>query len=483
MRKGKRGRAQASALCRRLLTFAALITFAAQTAAFAPAQKRARGGKTDAPRKRLADAPRAKLTKRDDALLEDLSRRSFRFFWEQSDAKTGLTLDRARADGSPYPKDSSSYNVASIASTGFALTGLCIAAGRGWVERDEARERAKITLDFFANRAENVRGWFYHFVDATTGERRWRSEVSSIDTALLLAGILTVKQCFAEDPEIPRLADEIYRRVDFVWMLNGHPTILSMGYKPESGFLEARWDTYSEHLILQLLAIGSTARPIPPSAWGAWARHRLTYGGYTFLTPFIGCHGGNPLFVHQYPHGWIDFRGLRESRYPYTDYFANGVAATKAHRLFCMTELARDFPKSYDENLWGVTASDGERGYIAWGGPPRDPQIDGTVVPCAAAGSLVFTPDLSLSALRSMKKRFGEKIYKRYGFVDAFNPTTGWIAPDVIGIDLGMTLLAAENLRSGGVWSWFMRNSEITRALKSAGLTPRRKPRAGSRRR
>jgi len=464
-------RAVLSQLCRRLLPVVLLLSQAVQTSAVAQTQK---------PMGRRAHA---RLSKGDDAFLEDLSRRSFMFFWEHSDSSTGLTLDRAHTDGTAYPKEASNYNIASIASNGFGLTGLCVAAERGWLPREEIRRRVRLTLDYFANRAENVHGWFYHFVDAATGERRWNSEVSSIDTALLLGGVLTAKQCFADDAEIPRLADAIYRRVDFGWMLNGHPTLLSMGYKPESGFLEARWDTFSEHLILQLLAIGSPTHPIPPAAWRAWRRHRYTYRGYTFITPNIWHRGGNPLFVHQYPHGWVDFRGRRESWYPFTSYFENSVAATRAHRLFCIEELARDFPRSYGENVWGVTASDSAKGYLAWGGPPRDPEIDGTVVPCAAAGSLMFTPELSLAALKTMKEKYGEKVYGRYGFADAFNPTTGWVDSDVIGINLGITLLSAENLRTGNVWRWFMRNPEIPRAMRLAGLRPSAAPPRGLRHR
>ena len=414
----------------------------------------------------------------DEAFLEDLSRRSFQFFWEQSNPQTGLTLDRARADGSPYPADTSNYNVASIASTGFGLTALCIAAERGWVTRNEARQRVLTTLDFFANRATHKHGWFYHFVDATTGERRWKSEISSIDTALLLGGVLTVRQYFDKDAEIARLADSIYRRVDFVWMLNRHPSILSHGWKPETGFLKPRWGTYDEHMILQLLAIGSVTHPITPRSWRAWALTRITYKDFTFLVPSASPQSGNPLFVHQFSHAWIDFRGRREGWYPFTNYFENSVVATRAQRAFCDNELAREFPASYDENLWGITASDSAKGYLAWGAPPRDPQIDGTLVPCAPAGSLMLTPDISLAALRTMRERFGERIYKRYGFVDAFNPTTNWVNADVIGIDLGITLLSAENLRTGNVWRWFMRNPEIPRAMDSVGLKERKKARA-----
>jgi len=417
----------------------------------------------------------------DEAFLEDLSRRSFQYFLEHSNPQTGLTLDRARADGSPYPADTSNHNVASIASTGFGLTALCIAAERGWVMRDEARRRVVTTLDFFANRATNERGWFYHFVDAETGERRWRSEISSIDTALLLGGVLTARQCFARDPEVVRLADFIYRRVDFVWMLNGHPSILAHGWKPETGFLKARWGTYDEHLILQLLAIGSPTHPISPRSWRGWAQTRITYKEFTFIAPSSSPQSGNPLFVHQFSHAWVDFRGRREDWYPFTNYFENSVAATRAQQAFSANELAREFPASYGENLWGITASDSAKGYIAWGAPPRDPQIDGTLVPCAPAGSLMFTPDISLATLRTMHERFGERIYKRYGFVDAFNPTTNWVNADVIGIDLGVTLLSAENLRTGNVWRWFMRNPEIPRAMDAVGLRQTSKGAKGNR--
>jgi hypothetical protein len=145
------------------------------------------------------------------------------------------------------------------------------------------------------------------------------------------------------------------------------------------------------------------------------------------------------------------------------------VKATHAQRHFCI-DLAREFPKSYSENVWGITASDSEKGYVAWGGPPRDPAIDGTVVPCAAGGSLMFAPEIAVAALREMRERYGDRNYGRYGFADAFNPTTGWVGPDVIGIDVGITLVSAENLRSGFVWRYFMRNAEIPRALRLAGL-------------
>jgi hypothetical protein len=402
------------------------------------------------------------LSAEDDGLLEDLSKRSFLFFWEQADPQTGIVRDRSRTNGSPVEGDA--RDIGSIASVGFGLTGLCIAAERGWVPRSAAVDRTRITLRFFAERLEHRRGWFYHFINLHTGAREWASELSSIDTALLVAGVLTVRQCFAGEAEIPRLAEAIYRRIDFNWMLAGDPLLLSHGWKPEEGFLKSRWDHYCELMILYLVAIGSPTHPIPAESWRAWRRPTITFETFSYIG------GPPPLFVHQYAHAWVDFRGRREREPPHIDWWENSVVATRAHKAFCL-RLASEFP-GYTEHVWGITASDSRQGYVAWGGPPRHERIDGTVVPCAAAGSLMFAPDIILPAVREMRSRFGDRIYERYGFADAFHPTDGWVNPDVIGIDLGITLLSAENLRTGRVWAWFMRNAEIPAAMERVGLHP-----------
>ena len=395
---------------------------------------------------------------RDQAFLEDLERRSFQYFWDQASPDTGLVLDRTRTDGTPSDEDH--RYIASIAATGFGLTAICIASERGWISRSAARARVSATLRFFADRALQEHGWFYHWMDVNTGERRWRSEVSSIDTALLIAGVLTARQYFRDDPDIPKLATKIYDRIDFPWMLNGHPTLLSMGWHPETGFIKARWDNYSEHPILYLLAIGSRTHPITPASWYAWERNWNEYAGYRYL-------GKTPLFTYQYSHAWVDFRGRREAKGERIDYFGNSVKATLAHRQFCI-DLAKEFP-GYGPNMWGISASDSAKGYVAWGGPPRDRAIDGTVVPYVAAGSLMFIPRLANAALRTIHSRYS-RVYGKYGFADAFNPNNGWVNRDVIGIDLGITVLGAENARSGNVWRWFMRNIEIRRALDLAEL-------------
>jgi len=408
-----------------------------------------------------AKAPPA-FSKTDEKFIDDLQHRSFLYFWEQADAHTGLVPDRARADNSPL--DENHRDVGSIAATGFGLTALCIGAEHGWITADQARERARNTLRFFAHQAFQEHGWFYHWLDTKSGERRWQSEVSSIDTALLLAGVLTARQCFRDDLEIRNLATKIYVRVDFRWMLNGHPLLLAHGWKPETGFLKPRWDTYSEDTILYLLAIASPAHTISPRSWYALWRDRYRYEGLEYFTTI-----GVPLFMHQYSHAWIDYRHRRETSGDHIDYFQNSINATLAHRAFCKN-LAHEFP-GYGPDIWGITASDSAKGYLAWGGPPRDPEIDGTVVPSAAGGSLMFTAQQSTAALRTMREKFGDRVYGRYGFVDAFNPQTSWVDSDVIGINVGIILLSAENMRSEHVWRWFMSNAEIPGAMQRIGLT------------
>lgn len=400
------------------------------------------------------------LTREDQAFLDDLEQRSFRFFDKQADPTTGQVRDRARADGSVH--DANNRDVASIAATGFGLTSLCIAAERGWLPRQTAVGRARTTVRFLERVMPHEHGWFHHFVNAKTGERVWQSEVSSIDTALLIAGVLSVRQCFRDDPELTRSADTVYRRIDFGWMRNGDPALLSMGWKPESGFLSARWEHYCELMILYLLGIASPTHPLPAASWYAWQRPTVRFEQYSFIG------AADPLFVHQYSHAWIDFRGRREARAPHIDWWENSVAATRAHKAFCLS-LSRRFP-AYAGDIWGITASDGPHGYQAWGGPPEHGPIDGTVVPSAAGGSLMFVPEITLPALKAMKAKFGGTIYGIYGFADAFQPQTGWVNRDVLGIDVGITLLSAENLRTGAVWRWFMANREIPKALDSVGL-------------
>jgi hypothetical protein len=408
------------------------------------------------------------LSRLDIDLLDDIQRRSFRYFWDHADPHTGLVLDRVRSDGKP--DQPWHQNVASIAATGFGLTALCIAADHRWISRDTARARILNTLRFFAMQAPQVHGWFYHFMDSSTGQRVWKSEISSIDTALLLSGILTARRAFSDDPEIVTLATLIYNRVNFLWMLDGSRDVLRHGWRPETGFIKYDWDSYSELMILYVLAIGSPTHPISPSSWYNWKLPVVQLDNYTYV-------GGGPLFIQQYSQAYVDLRDRTQVQLaptntyvPSVNYFANAVAATRAQQAMAVA-LSNKFP-GYSSEIWGITASESAKGYLAWGGSPNDPRIDGTVVPAAAGGSLMFAPDICIPALRSMLVKYGRQIYGPYGFADAFNPTTGWVSPYVLGIDAGITLLSAEDLRTGAVWRWFMANPDVDRALDLVGLLP-----------
>ncbi len=398
--------------------------------------------------------PAANFDADDHALLEDLQRASFQFFVEQAHPETGLVRDRARADGSP------SEGKASISASGFALASWAVATERGWVDRPRALERVRQMLRFLATRAQRQHGFFYHFMEMDTGERAWNCELSSIDTGLFLAGAIVAREYF-QDPEITRLVDQLYHEVDWTWFLNGGETV-AMGWHDEAGFSRFRWTGYSEHTTMSILGLGAPEHALDRSYWQAWLRKPTgTYAGYHFIQ-------GPPLFIHQFAHAYVDFRDLRDA---YADYYHNSVLATLAQRQFCI-DLRYEFP-SWSERLWGLTASDSATGYKAWGGPPRTSEfnsLDGTIVPCATAGSLPFAPFETMTVLRHLRTVYGDRIWKRYGFVDAFNPETGWINPDVIGIDQGISILQAENARTGLIWALFMRAPEVQRALGKAGF-------------
>jgi hypothetical protein len=384
------------------------------------------------------------------ALLLDIERRACRYFVEHASPVTGLVKDRAAH--SAVDK----HTISSVAATGFGLSALCIADRNHFIPSAEAQHRVQTALEFIARKLPHEHGFYYHFQDMHTAARAWKCELSSIDTALLLMGVLHARAHFTSKT-IRQLATEIYERVDWRWMMNGGDT-LSHGWKPETGFLKSRWDIYCELMCLYLLAIGSPTYPIPASSWEAWQRPAFEYGDLKY----IGSPA--PLFAHQYSHAWIDFRGQRDR---HADYFENSRIATLAHKRFCLS-LQKDFPW-YTEDLWGISASDSEKGYMVWGGPPKMGEIDGSVVPCAIAGSLPFQPEMCERVLRNMRTNYSSA-WTPYGFCDAFHPKHKWFDPEVLGIDLGITLLMTENHRTGGVWTSFMQNAEIRNAMKSVGF-------------
>lgn len=394
------------------------------------------------------------LSAADHALLEEIQRTGFQFFVEQSHPVTGLVRDRARADGS------ASEGKASIAASGFAFPAWVIAVERGWVGRDEALERVRAKLRFVLTGVPRQQGFFYHFLEMDTGARAWQCELSSIDSAILYAGAIVVREYFA-DPEITELVNKLLGDVNWNWFRNGGD-LVSLGWHDETGFSRYRWTKYSEHVLMSFLALGASSRPLDASYWNLWHRYPLgRYGDAVYLQE-------PPLFVNQFPHAFIDVRGKRDA---FANYFHNTRLATLAQRQFSI-DLRSEFP-AWGENLWGLTASDSATGYKAWGGPPRTLRynaLDGTIVPCAAAGSLPFAPQETLTVLHHLRNVYGDRIWKRYGFVDAFNPHNDWVNPDVLGIDLGISVVQAENLRTGLIQRLFMQSPEAKLSLTKAGF-------------
>lgn len=400
----------------------------------------------------------------DDALLELLQASAFDYFWREANPSNGLVRDR-NTTNSPC----------SIAAVGFGLSAIVIGIDHGWISRELGRERVRTTLRTFVEAVEGeqaegtagTRGWYYHFIDMRTGHRYWRCELSTIDTALFLAGVLDVGGYFGQsgpvETEIRRLADIIARRVDWRWML-GEGSTLPMGWKPGQGFLKNRWVGYNEGMLLYILGLGAERDALPASCWAAWT------AGYQWQRE----HGFEfvrfePLFGHQYSHAWIDFRGIDDAWVGAKglDYFENSRRATLAQQAYAAANPGGF--KGYSASVWGLTASDGPQGYAARGAPPAF-NDDGTLAPTAVGGSVPFAPKECIGTLRALHDQFGARLWTAYGFRDAFNLQRDWWGPDVLGIDQGVMLLMIENHRTGRVWQRFMRVPEVQRGLAAAGF-------------
>jgi hypothetical protein len=397
------------------------------------------------------------VTMTDDQLLLEIQRRAVRFFWEQANPVTGLVSDRANNFGDDH------YTVASCAATGYGLAALPIGVEHGWIGRRDAIERARITLHFLLS-MPHIRGWMAHFVFKSNGQGTVGTEYSSIDTALLVAGALVAGRYFQSDAsgeEIQSSSQELYRRLDWLWILTNNQTdpakrIISHGWLPEKGFLPYNYGSYSEAILLYLLGLGAN-RSLPADAWNAFERPLQNYEGIESLK-------GGPIFIHEMPSGYFYFRKQRDALG--FDYWVSSTRAIQIHRRFCQAH-ARD-SETYAHGFWGLNASDGPNGYTAYGAP--DGPADGTVSPSGAIGALPFAPVLAASAARLCYETLGPLIWGRYGFSNAFNLDRDWYDSDVIGIDLGMLLLAIENHRTGLIWSLMGESKAAVSGFRKGGF-------------
>ncbi|GAB2574950.1 glucoamylase family protein [Gracilibacillus alcaliphilus] len=401
------------------------------------------------------------LTERDlPDIAEKESELSFSFFWEEVNDdpdSPGFGLIRDRAPGNP--------ELSSTASIGFGLTAIAIATERGWITEAAAEQRLAGTLDTLLTRAAHENGVFYHFLEMSDASRAPGSEVSIIDTALLVSGALTAGEYFGGD--IQQKAEELYRRVNWDWYRNSATNQFYMSYSPESGFSGA-WDFYAEQLLMYVLGAGSPTYPTKPDMFYDFTREERAFrDGDPFIYSWFGS-----IFTHQFSHAWIDFRGYRDREG--VDWFANSIKASEASQAFSI--YYADQYQTFGSGSWGLTASDGPDGYKGeYGSSPSGANdqahfTDGTIPPAGAAGSIVFTPEAALEALEhyaTIPELSGE-----YGFVDAYNldVSPAWFADDVIGINKGITLLMIENYRSEFVWKYFMQNDYVQQGIERIGL-------------
>ena len=418
-----------------------------------------------------------------DVDLDRLQRDTFGYFLEETNPRNGLVADSTR-EGSP----------SSIAAVGFALAAYAVGAERGFITRAQAIRRVLATLRFFwdspqdgAADATGHKGFYYHFLDMQTGRRAWRSELSTIDTTLLLAGVLAAATYFdhdtADEREIGRLADALYRRVDWRWAQNGGQTV-AHAWTPERGFMHARWEGYSEAILLYVLGLGSPTHPLPENSYGAWTRRYrwLKLYGREYL--YAG-----PLFIHQLSHVWIDFRRIQDDvmRERGIDYFENSRRATFAQQRYAIRN-PKGF-KGYAEYCWGLTASDGPgpaihridgtaRRFYDYKarGIPFGPD-DGTIAPWAAVASLPFAPEIVLPTIRHFHEAYPE-LLSTYGLLCSLNPTLrdrsrgteGWVSSGYYGLEQGPMVLMIENHGSGFLWNLMKRCPYLVTGLRRAGF-------------
>ena len=435
-----------------------------------------------------------------DPDVHEVQERTFRWMWDVTPHETGLTPDR-------WPTES----FCSVAAVGFALTSWPVGVERGWITRQQARERTLNTLRFFHDLPQGPeptgvgghKGFFYHFLDMRTGHRFAQTELSTVDTALLLGGMLFAARYFdGADPaeaEIRRLAQAIYDRVEWDWVVV-RPNRISMGWHPETGFIEADWHVYNEGMIVLLLAMGSRTNPLGKAIWDEWCSVYDRSWGAEWGEPHLQFA---PLFGHQYSHMWVDFRGIRDAFMRAKsaelgvafDYFENSRRATYAQR-----DYATQNPGGwvgYSGQIWGLTACDGpgdfrqtiagrERQFFSYSARGPGDRDDGTLAPTAAIGAMPFAPEIVTPCLKAIKATY-PAVYTRYGFLDSFNPTlteregpllhgrivpgTGWVAGDYLGIDQGPIIVMIENHRSDLVWRYMRGEPNLTRGLKVAGFT------------
>ncbi|MFR2534248.1 MAG: glucoamylase family protein [Clostridia bacterium] len=394
------------------------------------------------------------------ALLKKELKQSFLFFlkeanWKEESKGFGLIRDKTQI----------AKEVASIASCGFGLGAFVIGVKHHWISWEEGYYKARRMLETFLNTVEGQNGFFYHFINIETGKRVWNCEVSIIDTGIFICGALTAGEFFGG--AVKTLAEQLYKKINWQWYTNPETNQFYMGYTPEEGF-SGKWDGYAEQLMLYVLGVASPTFPISKTMYTQLPKARKDYGKQKDMI-YTYC---GTLFTYQFSHAWIDFKKIEDEEG--IDWFENSIKATRANQEYCIDQQKRF--KTFGENSWGLTACIGPKGYSgAYGAQPCKTNIevenDGTVSPCGAIGSIVFTPRESLKCMTYWYRNF-PRLWGKYGFKDAYNleDIKPWYAKEYLGIDKGISVLMIENYLSGNIWRYCMQNKYIQEGLKNLGF-------------
>lgn len=395
-----------------------------------------------------------------DLILKEL-RKSYDFFIKE------VNLNK-NSNGYGLIRDKTiiANHVASIASVGYGLAALVIGVEHNWISYKNAYQRANRTLDTFIKNVEGINGFYYHFVNMETAKREWKCEISIIDTAIFICGAITCGEYFGRD--IRKKAELLYKKINWQWYRDEKTNFFYMGYTPEKGFWQ-KWDMYAEQLMLYVLGVSSPTYPIEKSMYYDIKKEK---GEYQDIKDIIYTYCGT-LFTYQFSHAWIDFRGKKDELG--IDWFENSIRATKANRQYCINNKHKF--KTFGENSWGLTACLSPKGYLVGiGAKPCKANLemenDGTVTPCGAIGSIVFTPNESIKAMENYYNNY-PKLWGKYGFKDGFNleGNKPWFSKEYIGIDKGIELLMLENYLNSTIWKYFMKNKYVKDGMDKLNIT------------
>lgn len=386
-------------------------------------------------------------------------KKSYNFFINETN-----TNKNSKGYGLTKDKTILANHVASIASVGYGLAALIVGVEHNWIKYEKAFDRANRTLDTFIKNVEGKNGFYYHFINIETGKREWNCEISIIDTAIFICGAITAGEYFGK--QIKEKAEILYKKVNWEWYRNKETNYFYMGYTPEKGFW-GHWDMYAEQLMLYVLGVNSPTYSVDKSMYDDFKKKKANYKN---IKDIIYTYCGT-LFTYQFSHAWIDFRNIMDK--DSINWFENSIKATKANRQYCIDNKEKF--KTYGENSWGLTACLGPKGYCGFGAKPCDVNLkvenDGTVTPCGAIGSIVFTPKESIEAMEYYYNTF-PKLWGKYGFKDGYNleKEKAWFAKEYIGIDKGIELVMIENYLNGTIWRYFMKNKYVQQALQKLGF-------------